>query len=679
MKRYVLTAFLALVCLALLALVGAGLLLTAIHPDEYKEKLSAAVRQATGKTLEFEGAIQLVLFPRIGLRTGKIHIDDEVFFGTAPLVSIGEATATIALQPLMQGTIELETVELHGVVLKLVTNSDGQHNWEAFAASAFALHPLLQPDAFPSGGDSNSAAGATHTAGHPGNVTPLYEQRPQEPIASGNMGITSVRCSDFSVRYINMQSGDSFWFKPEPFTIEPLEFDRDVPLNLAGPLYHDRASERLKVSLQSVLHAVSAGKLRAQISKLTLAASSKGLVTQLALQASLQYTPKESLFTLSDLRGNIDALTIQGNATVQNYPAGQAGAEPSKGLALTGSVELGEVDAKALGMAYSIVREALRPIETGASRTHGQERLLSSSDATGRGGYLDQPQGREATAGEALDDAARQPITVLTGTAKIISRPAPDQEYSVAGAVQEETGRVFWEKAAFWEALRTARVDVKAAVQRIAFSQGEARNIRIRCVAENGRIQVPAWSADVFAGKITGTASLDATLLPAPVQLTLQAESIHLEDALHMVNLPLEAKGRIEAQVDLSARLTPQGIFAKETLQQFLSTFDGKGTLQIASGSFSPFPILSQNLPKSLQSGVLTFDQASASWQMKEGVALVKDILLRSASAKGKGSAALDFIQQKITLGLDFPADGQSPAASVAVSGSFAAPVVTVK
>ncbi len=103
-----------------------------INPNDYKPKLAAAVKQATGRELQLPGDIRLSVFPWIALQLGPASLGNPAGFSAQPFVSFQHAAVRVKLLPLLFKRLEVGRVEVDGLDLRLLKNAAGQGNWEGF-------------------------------------------------------------------------------------------------------------------------------------------------------------------------------------------------------------------------------------------------------------------------------------------------------------------------------------------------------------------------------------------------------------------------------------------------------------------------------------------------------------------------------------------------------------------
>jgi len=112
-------------------LVVAGIAITMlVDPNDYKDDITRAVKDATGRELTIDGKLKLSVFPWLGLETGKLALSNAPGFGNDPFARMDSAGIRVALLPLLTGSIEVGTLRLNGLVLNLAKAPSGRTNWD---------------------------------------------------------------------------------------------------------------------------------------------------------------------------------------------------------------------------------------------------------------------------------------------------------------------------------------------------------------------------------------------------------------------------------------------------------------------------------------------------------------------------------------------------------------------
>jgi AsmA protein len=116
-----------------------------VDPNDYKPRIAAAVKNATGRELKLEGAIKLSVFPWIALELGPASLGNPPGFSEEPFVSFQHASVRVKLLPLLSKRLEVGRVEVDGLDLKLLKNPQGKGNWEGFGRAEGSAPAPAQP------------------------------------------------------------------------------------------------------------------------------------------------------------------------------------------------------------------------------------------------------------------------------------------------------------------------------------------------------------------------------------------------------------------------------------------------------------------------------------------------------------------------------------------------------
>src|SRR5262245_43511781 len=119
-----------LVGLIVLLLIGVALF---VNPNNYRGEIADLVKKQTGRELTLTGDLHLSVFPWIALGLGPAALSDAPGFGPKPFASIQEAKVSVKLLPLLRGKLEVGSVRLAGVEVRLITDARGRHNWSDLA------------------------------------------------------------------------------------------------------------------------------------------------------------------------------------------------------------------------------------------------------------------------------------------------------------------------------------------------------------------------------------------------------------------------------------------------------------------------------------------------------------------------------------------------------------------
>ncbi len=131
MIRRIILVFVLLFVLLIAALVAA---LIFIDPNDYKDEIAELVHEHTGRELRIVDDLSLSVFPWLGVETGELVLSNAEGFGPEPFARLERAKIKVKLMPLiLSRSIEVDTVSVDGLKLRLELDRNGRSNWEDLA------------------------------------------------------------------------------------------------------------------------------------------------------------------------------------------------------------------------------------------------------------------------------------------------------------------------------------------------------------------------------------------------------------------------------------------------------------------------------------------------------------------------------------------------------------------
>jgi len=121
-----------IVVLVVAVLLGVWLL---VNPNDYKGRIAAAVKEATGRELILKGDIKLSVFPWVALELGPASLGNPPGFGEEPFLAFNHAAVRVRLLRLLHQRLDIDRVEIDGLDVRLRKNAKGKGNWEDFGQS----------------------------------------------------------------------------------------------------------------------------------------------------------------------------------------------------------------------------------------------------------------------------------------------------------------------------------------------------------------------------------------------------------------------------------------------------------------------------------------------------------------------------------------------------------------
>ena len=115
-------------------LVAAAIMFALVFdPNDYKDKISAGVKDATGRDLVIEGELQLSLFPWLAIDIGRMELGNAPGFDDTPFASFESARLSVRVLPmLLRREVVVGTASLDSLRVNLQVRPDGAGNWEDF-------------------------------------------------------------------------------------------------------------------------------------------------------------------------------------------------------------------------------------------------------------------------------------------------------------------------------------------------------------------------------------------------------------------------------------------------------------------------------------------------------------------------------------------------------------------
>lgn len=115
---------------------GAAILVATVDPNDHKESIVAAVKDATGRDLKLEGDIGFSFFPKLGVKLGQAEFSNAKGFGDEPFASVDKVGVSVDLLSLLKMKVQADTIELKGLRVNLQKNRNGKTNWDDLSGNS---------------------------------------------------------------------------------------------------------------------------------------------------------------------------------------------------------------------------------------------------------------------------------------------------------------------------------------------------------------------------------------------------------------------------------------------------------------------------------------------------------------------------------------------------------------
>jgi len=101
--------------------------------NEYKGAIASQAKKVTGRNVFIGGEIKFSVFPTPALSVQDLHLASVEGAAEADMISLKALTVRVALWPLFEGEVEVESISLVEPVIHLEVLTNGLNNW-TFAA-----------------------------------------------------------------------------------------------------------------------------------------------------------------------------------------------------------------------------------------------------------------------------------------------------------------------------------------------------------------------------------------------------------------------------------------------------------------------------------------------------------------------------------------------------------------
>jgi AsmA protein len=116
--------------IALAVVAGLAVALPFVVPTgAYRDRIEAAVGEATGRALHIEGPLRLTLFPQFGFKAEKVTFANMQGGHATAMASVGDIRLDVHFWPLLMGRVEVDQIVLDKPVIALEVDQAGQANW----------------------------------------------------------------------------------------------------------------------------------------------------------------------------------------------------------------------------------------------------------------------------------------------------------------------------------------------------------------------------------------------------------------------------------------------------------------------------------------------------------------------------------------------------------------------
>jgi len=175
-------------------------------PNDYRDDISAGVKEVTGRDLTIEGNLSLSLFPWLAIEVGRTELGNAEGFSDEPFMRFEKASLSVRMLPLiLRQEASISTASIEGLVVNLEVAANGATNWD----------DLL------------------------GTEEPARLEVPESDAEPTKFDVGNIRVSDANVSYTDAQSGSGYTITNLTFNSdnigadEPFDLDAEFDFSVA--------------------------------------------------------------------------------------------------------------------------------------------------------------------------------------------------------------------------------------------------------------------------------------------------------------------------------------------------------------------------------------------------------------------------------------------------------------
>jgi len=221
---------------------GAAILVATVDPNDHKESIVAAVKDATGRDLKLEGDIGFSFFPKLGVKLGQAEFSNAKGFGDQPFASVEKVGVSVDLLSLLKMKVQADTIELKGLRVNLQKNKNGKTNWDDLS--------------------NNSASTSSDAA-------------PSSDSSSIGLEVAGIHITDSQVIYDDQQAGNKVTLNP--IELKTGSIGSGKPSKISAKLGLTQTNPALTAEVELKTNArLNIGTAVYQLTDLVLAINAKG-------------------------------------------------------------------------------------------------------------------------------------------------------------------------------------------------------------------------------------------------------------------------------------------------------------------------------------------------------------------------------------------------------------------
>ncbi|MEE2731179.1 MAG: AsmA family protein [Pseudomonadota bacterium] len=525
---------LALLGLLVLILLAVLVIRFVIDPNDYKDRISALVKEASGYELTLNGDLAWSFYPVLGFESNQVSVAARA---NQPFLQVKTLALGVQLLPLFSGQLNVDLLQIDGVDVNLQVDAQGRNNWTV---------------ATPTQTESTPAAAASATT-------------PAEPSSTGNipqLSIPLVRILNANIHYQDQQGQTDTRVLIQRLELTQVQLTQPIGILLefalaqaGGPQLELVLRGQLLPDLDKQLFRLEPLQVQADVSNLL----PDTVRVTLEAQAWMDLAADQAQLTLNRLQ--LAELILQGLVEVTALTAdpryqGKLSAAPvslAKLLATLG-VELPKPASQ--NVLKTVAMQLAFNGNTGQLSVPNLKLTLDQSTLSGS---------------LAVKDFATQALAFDLSLDQINLDdylPAPDSAPASAAPANSPGGAAEESALIPVETLRSLNLDGRFNAGRITLQQTLIERLQLAVTARNGVLTVKDLSAALLEGSLDGALSIDARGSQPVLDSDLKVNDIELTQITSRFMTDSLLSGKASLVMDAKAQGNSVDALLKSALGQ---------------------------------------------------------------------------------------------------------------
>ena len=614
------------VAVSFVVVIAAAMVLATIliDPNDYKDEISKIVREKTGRELVFDGDLKLSVFPWIGISTGGVSLSNAPGFAEKNMLSLKSADVSVKLIPLITGVIELRNVEANDLHVNLMRNKKGVTNWDDLTGGGNAAKQDKKTSETTEKGKSElklSVGGVSVQ-----NAQIVWDDRKENIRQAVN---------DCDITVDGFAPGSPFKFNVH-VALSSSKPEIEADINTSGEANVSKNLKEIGVKGLSVVvdasgKAVPGGKGKVVLSGDAAVDMVKGAADIRGLVLEAYGMKADGTFKAAGLNGK--DLNFSGDLNVPSFNLKSTLDQMAINIKTADSSALSSVG---MNFNFSGTKSSVKI----------KDLLINLDESTIKGLF--------SFAGPERPDIVAQVDIDKLNIDKYLppkeDKKVENKEAATAPAANEEKQELLPV-----DLLRKLTLKADLNIKQLIAGKANLSDVVVRARAKDGVLTVKPASLNAAKGAFTSTAVVDVRG-KQPV-MTASASLTGLDGAAlsHEMTGEDSFSGKMSFNTNLqtagndmkSVYANLDGNFGFKVLDGYVSGFD---LIYLAGDAFS---VLTGGVFGSRDSKKTEFGEVSATATIKKGVAVNKDLLMKSPLLRASGEGSMNLNTMTLDYGLD--------------------------